>query len=546
MGFENETWLFGLLVLIPLTLLFVAVVKWKQKTKKAFGEEKLIDLLIDTYSPSKFRLKFIISLVALSFSILALANLRLPVKTEGEKTTGIDIMFVLDVSKSMLATDLKPNRLERAKQLVSLLIDRSENNRIGIVLFAGSAFLQMPLTPDLSQAKMYLANANTDAIATQGTDIAQALTLANKSLDTKERKHKAIVLITDGEDHEGGAVSEAKNIEEDGVVIYTIGVGSETGAYIPEPVLGGYKTDRNGKTITTKLNSADLQKIASATNGQYLHLDNPLTAATTLNKDLNKMEKKMIITGFGGKSYFYFLPFILAISLVLLIIEMFITEKRKTHSQQKQGKFGNQEMKNTITLLLLLVVGLKVSAQDRDNLVYNGNRAYEKADYTTATKYYEDALSKDPKNAIAKFNLAMAFVRQRKMNDAIRFFAELGKNAKETDIKAKAWYNKGVAEARQHQLQNAIESFKKALLLQPDDRDTKENLQKAIVELRKQQKTSSEKESKPIPKPKERKDANNPAALLMDQKFNELRDKEKQLQKMLQQKPKVEQPEKDW
>lgn len=336
MGFENETWLFGLLVLIPLTLLFVTVIKWKQKTKKAFGEEKLIDLLINTYSPSKFRLKFIISLVALALSIIALANLRIPVKAEGEITAGIDIMFVLDVSKSMLATDLKPNRLERAKQLVSLMIDRSENNRVGIVLFAGSPFLQMPLTPDLSQAKMYLANANTDAIATQGTDIAQALALANKSLDTKESKHKAIILITDGEDHEGGAVAEAKKVADYGVVIYTVGVGSEAGAYIPEPVLGGYKTDRNGKTITTKLNSSDLQKISVTTNGEYFHLDNPLTVATTLSKDLNKMEKKMIVSGFGGRNYFYFLPFILAVSMVLLIIELFITETKKVDSSQNK------------------------------------------------------------------------------------------------------------------------------------------------------------------------------------------------------------------
>lgn len=203
-------------------------------------------------------------------------------------------------------------------------------------------------------------------------------------------------------------------------------------------------------------------------------------------------------------------------------------------------------MKNTFAILLFLMGALKADAQDRDNLIYNGNRAYEKADYAAAIKYYEDALSKNPGNSVAKFNMAMAFVRERKINDAIRYFGEIGKNAKETDIKAKALYNKGVAEARQQQLQKAIESFKEALLLQPNDRDTKENLQKAMVELRKQQKSSAEKESKPIPKPKERKDANNPAALLMDQKFNELRDKEKQLQKMLQQKPKVEQPEKDW
>ncbi len=336
-GFEDKLWLLGLITLVPLVFLFLSVLKWKQRTKKALGDEQLIGRLIQNYSPNRYRNKFIITLLAIALCIIAAANLRMPRASGTEKTAGIDVIFALDVSKSMLANDLKPNRLERARQLISLMMDGLENNRVGLILFAGTPFLQMPLTPDFSQAKMYLANANPDAITVQGTDLSAALALCNSSLDTKEKKHKAVVLITDGEDHEGGAISEAGKLADNGVVVYTIGIGSKEGSYIPDPVLGGFKTDRNGKTVISKLNSAELQQIASATNGQYFHLENPLTTAKEINGSLNKMEKKLIEGKGGSKIYFYFLPLIVAVVLVLLVIEIFIPETGKSLKENRQG-----------------------------------------------------------------------------------------------------------------------------------------------------------------------------------------------------------------
>src|SRR5215831_14292721 len=183
---EHKEFLLGLAVLIPLALLFVFVVRWKQNVKKALGDEQLINRLTKNYSSRLYTIKFIAILIAITATIIAAANLRKPRSGEKEPTAGIDIMIALDVSKSMLSDDIKPSRLERAKQLVSVLIDKLENNRAGLILFAGHAYLQMPLTPDLEEVKMYLSNASPDAVPVQGTNISEALELSNNSLNTKE------------------------------------------------------------------------------------------------------------------------------------------------------------------------------------------------------------------------------------------------------------------------------------------------------------------------------------------------------------------------
>ncbi len=203
-------------------------------------------------------------------------------------------------------------------------------------------------------------------------------------------------------------------------------------------------------------------------------------------------------------------------------------------------------MKSFLSILFISFVLTSLS-QPADNLVYDGNKAFHEGNFATAIDYYQKAIQNNHENAIAKFNLANAFLKDKKTEAALRYFSEVAQTARKSEIRAKAFYNKGVVEARQRQLAEAIESFKKSLLLQPDDDDAKENLQKAINELKKQQQNRQENHSdKPKPNPRENKNKENPAASLMEQKFNELRDKEKQLQKTLQQKPRMEQPEKDW
>jgi len=327
-SFQNIEFISGLLLLVPLILIFIVVLKWKRKTRKALGDENLIAKLTAGYSAKLYQIKFVAVIIALALCITAATNVRLPLNEGKEKTAGIDIMVALDVSKSMLANDIKPSRLERAKQLVGTIIDRAESNRVGLVLFAGKAYLQMPLTPDLAEAKLFLSNASVDAVPVQGTNISEALQLCNNALDTKEKKHKAVVLISDGEDHDKTADETARTLADNGAVVYTVGIGTPEGSTITEPGTGALKTDNNGKTVISKLNEDELKDIASKTGGNYFHMENVATTAVEVGKALDGIEKKLVESG-GEKSYFSLSPFIIAVALLLLIIEIFIPERKK-------------------------------------------------------------------------------------------------------------------------------------------------------------------------------------------------------------------------
>lgn len=339
-SFEHKEFLLGLAALIPLVLLFVVVLQWKRKVKKALGDEQLINSLTKNYSGRLYKIKFIAVAAAIALTVVAAANLRKPLKGEKEPTAGIDVMIALDVSKSMLSGDIKPSRLERAKQLVSILIDKLDNNRVGLVIFAGHAYLQMPLTPDLEEAKMFLSNASPDAVPVQGTNISEALELCNNSLNTKERTHKAVVLITDGEDHEAGIEQVEQHLSDAGVIVNTVGIGTPEGSPIIEQGTGTYKTDANGKTVISKLNEEELKTIAAKTGGTYFHMANTLETSNQVASALNTIEKKFI-EGSGEKTYFSFVPFFIALAILLLVIEIFIPE---TIREERRKKISNEAM----------------------------------------------------------------------------------------------------------------------------------------------------------------------------------------------------------
>ncbi len=328
-SFEHTKFLLGLLMLIPLLMLFFSVLKWKKKTSRNLGDEALINQLTKNYSAPRFNLKFILLLAAISFLIISAANLRKPVKGENENKAGIDIMIALDVSKSMWAEDTKPSRLDAAKQFLGSLIDRLSDNRVGLVLFAGRAFLQMPLTTDFSVAKLYVSNASPDAVPVQGTVVGDALQLCANSLDTKEKKYKAVVLISDGEDHDPHSTEVLQQLADNGVIVNTIGVGSAEGAPIKEPGAADYKTDANGKTVISKLNETELMQIAQQTGGTYMHLDDAETTAAQMTAILNGMQKKAIETLGNAREYASFYAFFVLLALLILIIEIFIPETKR-------------------------------------------------------------------------------------------------------------------------------------------------------------------------------------------------------------------------
>jgi Ca-activated chloride channel homolog len=320
-------WLFaGAAVLL---LLFIFLLAWKKKVIKRMGDEKLIQLLIRNFSSAKFTVKFIFVVAAFMLGVVAAINPRRAGEDEGSARKGIDVAIALDVSKSMLATDIAPNRLERAKQFIGKLMEEMPNDRIALVLFAGKAYLQMPLTTDHGAAGLFVSSASPDAVPQQGTVISDALNMGANAFTAVEKKYKAIVLITDGEDHDDEAVATAKELAAGGgVMVNTVGIGSPEGATIPDIVPGENKKDEAGNTIISKLNESILQELATATNGVYVRLQTSDEAVSIIKNQLSQIDKKAFrdSSQMNFKNYYWLFA---AAMFVLLVIEIFIAERRK-------------------------------------------------------------------------------------------------------------------------------------------------------------------------------------------------------------------------
>jgi Ca-activated chloride channel family protein len=325
--FETIQFLFALIALLPLIALFIGIIYWKRWVRHKLGDKRLVDQLVKNYSPKLYNAKIILVLVAIALGILAAANIRRPAKAGSEKGAGVDVMIMLDVSKSMLSQDAKPTRLDKAKQFINDLLPKLENNRVGLVLFAGQSFLQMPLTPDIAATRMFVSNAGPDAVPVQGTVFSEALALANSSLDVKEKKYKTAILITDGEDNDEAATETAKELYEAGVAVHAIGIGSSEGSNIIEPGATEPKKDFEGNIIVSKLNEDLLRKIASVTKGSYHRLENVSETSGAVAAEINSMEKKGFTAG-ANVDYINYFPVLIALALLLLITEVFIPEKK--------------------------------------------------------------------------------------------------------------------------------------------------------------------------------------------------------------------------
>lgn len=299
-----------------LLLLFLATLHWKRKVRKRIGNEKLVAVLTEGYSPRLFNLKFILILLAAVAGILAAMNPRKPGGSDNTTRKGIDVAIALDVSKSMLAADLPPTRLERARQFIIKLMAGMPNDRIGLVLFAGKAYLQMPLTTDHGAAAMYVNTAGPDAIAQQGTVLTDALNMAAKVFNPAEKRFKTIILISDGEDHDDQALSTAKELASQGVMINTVGVGSPEGSVIIDPATGAEKKDEAGNTVVSKLNEDILQEVATATNGIYVRLQTSEEAVAALGAQLAQIDRK----AYGDISLMSFTTYYLWFAVLMLLL----------------------------------------------------------------------------------------------------------------------------------------------------------------------------------------------------------------------------------
>jgi Ca-activated chloride channel homolog len=325
--FQHIEYLIALATIPLVVVLYFQLQYWKKNTIKKIGDQKLVQALIANYSPVNFLLKFMFFALALAAVIVAAANLQKPGAMDNVQRKGVDVVIAIDVSKSMLAEDIKPNRLERARQLVYKLMDQLPNDRVGLVLFAGRAYLQMPLTTDHGAARMYIQQAGPEVVPTQGTVISEALRASNSAFNSKERKFKSIVLITDGEDHDPQAVPLAQQLAQDGVMINTIGIGSAEGAPIMDPATNEYKKDENGNTVVSRLNETELQQLAGATKGVYVKLNEVDATVNAITKQLGTIESSSLDDN-AFRDYKSYFQWFLAIAFAFLLIEFFLPERK--------------------------------------------------------------------------------------------------------------------------------------------------------------------------------------------------------------------------
>jgi Ca-activated chloride channel family protein len=343
--FAHIEYLWGLAAIPAFVLLFIWVERWKYKAIKSLGDRSVVDKMVPDVSFATPRLKFVLFIIAFSFLILSIADPQIGSKMVEEKHKGADLMILLDVSNSMLSGDMAPNRLENAKRAISQLIDNLHDDRIGIVVFAGQAYVQLPVTTDYSAAKLFLNTINTNMVPTQGTAIGAAIDMGMQSFDLKDGTGKAMIIITDGENHEDDAVAAAKNAVDKDVTVHVIGIGSVEGA--PIPIYQGNKqvgfhTDSAGHTVISKLNEDMCKEIAAAGNGAYVRATNSNSGLGIIRGEIDKIQRKT----YDAKSFKDFedrFQFFIGFALLCLVVEFFITNRKSL----RLSRLKLFEVKNT-------------------------------------------------------------------------------------------------------------------------------------------------------------------------------------------------------
>ena len=503
--FENPIYLY-LLVLIPI-LALIRFVSYRNQRKRLrqFGDPELLKQLMPDVSRFRPLVKFWVLLGALALLIVMLARPQLGTKISNEKRVGIETIIAMDISNSMLAEDVVPSRLDRSKMMVENLVDHFTNDKIGLIVFAGDAFVQLPITSDYVSAKMFLSSISPSMMASQGTDIARAIEMATHSFTQEEGIGKAIIVITDGEDHEGGALEAAKAAKDEDMRVYVLGVGSVNGAPIPVSGTGDYMKDNTGNTVMSALNEDMCKQVAQAGGGAYIHVENNSAAQQQLDNELDKLAKKETTTAVYSEFDEQFQAVGILV-LLLLIVEICILDRRnpliKRLSLFKRKGVSNQELVVRSKMLMILFFLLTpisyllfpdsclqtpVSAQTDRQYIRQGNKLFRSGDYPNAEVSYRKAIEKNPKNPQAVFNLGNALMAQKKDSAAVMQFDSATKLETNPLRKAKAYHNVGVICQSHKMYGEAIEAYKSALRLNPADDETRYNLVLCKHQQKKQQ-----------------------------------------------------------
>ncbi|WP_300564958.1 VWA domain-containing protein [Flavobacterium sp.] len=344
---DESKYLYLLFLLPILAVLFLYIEFWKRKKQREFGDLELVKKLSPEKSNFKPALKFGVLLLGLAMLILGLVNPKIGTKVEKVKREGIDIVFAIDVSKSMLAEDIAPNRLEKSKQVVSQIINNLGSDRIGIIAYAGSAFPVLPITTDYNVAKMFLQSMNTGMVSSQGSNLDEAIKLSGKYFEGSPNTSKLMILISDGEDHSEGAEKAAEEAKKMGMKIITIGIGTTAGGPIPNKkngVIESFHRDKStGEVVVTKLRPEALEAIAKAAKGGYINGNNTKEVVDFIKKSLNNIQKTEFeateVANFQAQFQWF-----LGIGFFLLLLDVFLLE-RKTKWVQKMNLFNEKKQK---------------------------------------------------------------------------------------------------------------------------------------------------------------------------------------------------------
>jgi Ca-activated chloride channel family protein len=497
--FQYPNLLAALALLPVLAAIFISMLYWRRKKIKEIGTPSVVQDQMLGFIPARQSLKFVLLSTALLCIIIAAAHLQKSGSNETIQRKGVDVMIALDVSKSMLAKDIQPDRLTRAKQFISRLSDKMSSDRVGLVIFAGRSYVQVPLTVDYSALKFLLQTVNPEMVPTQGTVIGDAIALANKSFSSKERKFKSIIVLSDGEDHDATALEAVKKASEEGVIVHTIGIGSPQGATLFDPSTNAPKLDEQGKPIVSKLNETELKNIAAAGNGSYTLLANTETAANKIIEALSGMEQRNLGAVVYTNYISYFQYFLLA-AFVLIIIEWLIAGARKTQPSNTTSK----SIKSISLLLLAIGINDHASAQ---SALKKGNQLYDAGKYKEAANEYGKALKQDTAQIQkSSYNLGNALYQQKQIDNARKAYDVAAQKAKNVTEKANAQYNTGNTYMSERKWEDAIEAYKKTLRNNPQDQDAKYNLSYAKAMLHKEQQDKKNNKQKKDKKEEEKKD----------------------------------------
>ena len=482
--FENAEYLYALALIPLLALLHYLTNVIRHRRLRRFGDVELLKALMPDVSRWRTELKFWLLNIALALLILCAARPQFGTRIDTRKRSGIEVIMALDISNSMLAEDVKPSRLAKSKMLISSLVDNMQDDKIGLIVYAGEAFTQLPITSDYVSAKMFLDNISPEIITVQGTDIARAIEQSTHSFTQQEGVGRAIFVITDGEDNEGGAVEAARDAAKRGMHVFVLGVGSPEGSPIPMPGSNQYITDNAGNVVVSKLNEQMCRDIAQAGGGAYIYVDNSSSAQAALQGYVEKLAKAEMESTVYSDYDEHFRDFAW-LALVLLVIDLlFLARKNRVFRHFRLFRVSSREA--AVLVLAFLIVPTVSAQRNARSFVRSGNRLYRDSLFAKAQVDYQKATERESHNATAHYNLGNAQLMQGAPKDAMKSFETAARLERNKHRAAEMYHNMGVILQSQKQFKEAADCYKNALRRNPDDDETRYNLAVCLHQLKNQ------------------------------------------------------------